>query len=567
MKKSLAMLVLLTLTAVTPSFGQGFLLKPLIGPYQRPEVGVQTLRTAPTVSPSFSALVQNGGLPLSVNDMVRLTLENNFSLAINRFSPILSEYSIIQAMSSFDPSLNLRAQVNRRTSASLNLTEGAAVPSSLGGTYGATLNQRLKTGTSYSVGLSMNRSSSNNSLTTFNPSWNASLNYSITQPLLQGFGTRVNTASIVIAQNNQEISEIAFEQQVMDLVLQATNNYWDLVSAIETIDVRENALELAETTLSENERKVEIGTMPAIDLAQSRNEVQNQRLQLLTSQNSRRLVEDGIKTMISRVADPGLVLISLNPIDTIEGREDAILPVEEAIQMAYRNRPDMRQYDLDMENSELNLLTARNNLLPQLDLSVSYNQSGVGGTQIVRSGFGGDIIDVIPGGLGDAFSDIFGFNFTGYTVGFNLNIPLSNRNARAGYERQLITQRQTESRREIAMQSIALEVRNAYNQIELNRQQIEVALAARDLAQISLDGEQRKYELGASQIRFVIQEQNNLTSSELSLLNARINYLKSVAAYNRAIGRTLELNNVRIEDEYLPNLASETAPGVAATQP
>ena len=563
MKKSVAMFAFLSLLAVTPAFGQGFL-KPVIGRYQAPEVGIQVLRTSPTVSPSLTALVQNGGLPLTVNDMVRLTLENNFNLGINRFAPVLSEYAIIQAMSSFDPTLSLSGTVNRSTSASLTQIDGAAVPSNLSGNYRATFSQNLKTGANYSIGMNMSRRSSNDAFARFNPSWSASVNYQVSQPLLRGFGTRLNTASIVIARNNLENSQIAFEDQVMDLVLQATNTYWDLVYAIETIRVRQNALGLAQQTLGENERKVEIGTLPAIDLNQSRLDVAQQQLQLLTAQNSRRQVEDQIKTMVSRVADPGLVLVSLNPIDTITDRTDAILGVEEAIQLAYRNRPDMRQYELDLENSDLNLLTAKNNLLPALDLSLSYTQNGVGGTQFIRGGLGGQVTEVIPGGLSDAFGNIYGFDFTGYSVGFNLNIPLSNRGARSAYERQVVTHRQTESRREALMQSIALEVRNSYNQVVLTRQQIEVADASRDLAETNLNGEQRKYDLGASQIRFVIQEQNNLTSAEVALLQARINYLKAIAAYERAIGRTLELNNIRIEEQLRPNLAGETVPGVAS---
>jgi len=567
MKKSVALFALLSLLVVTPSFGQGFLLKPLIGPFRAPDVEIQTLRTTPTVPQSINALVQDGGLPLTMNQMVRMTLENNFNLGINRFAPILSEYSIIQAYASFDPSLSLNGTVSRNKRATTSQTEGATVQSTLGGSYGATFSQNLKTGGSYSIRASVNRSSSNNALATYNPSWSGNMSYSFSQPLLRGFGVKLNTAPIVIAQNNLENSRIAFEQQVMDLVLQSTNTYWDLVYASETIRVRQNAVALAQQTLAENQRKIEIGTMAAVDLTQSQLDVANQQYQLLTAQNNRRQIEDNIKTMITRVPDPALFLVSLNPTDSIQNREATILPVEEAIQLAYRNRPDMRQFDLDMENNDLNLMTAKNNLLPNLNLSVSYNHNGQAGRQLIFEPgcrIGCVPIGTIDQGFTDLWGNLFNFDQAGYNIGFTLNIPIRNRNARAAYERQVISTRQLESRREVLMQNIALQVRNAYEQVMLARQQVTIAESSFQLAQIQLNSENRKFELGQSQLRFVIQEQNNLTSQEVALLNARINYVKALATYDNEIGRTLELNNVRIEDEYRPALASDTAPGVAS---
>ena len=567
MKKTVAMFAFLSLLVAVPGFGQGFLLNSLVGPYRRPEVGIQTLRTTPTIPQSMNALVQANGIPLTMNDMVRLTLENNFNLGMQRFAPILSEYGILQAYTSFDPTLSLSGSVNRSTSVSTRQTDGAAVNSTLGGAYSAGFSQNLKTGGNYSISASMNRRSSNDPFNSFNPVWSGSMSYSFSQPLLRGFGVRVNTAPIVIAENNLENSRIAFEQQVMDLVLSATNTYWDLVYAAETIRVQENALALAGLTLADNERRVDIGTMAPIDLNQSRLSVAQQELSLLSARNSRRQVEDNVKTMITRVADPGLVLVSLNPTDSIVNRlsrEIEILPVAEAIQLAYRTRPDMRQFQLDMENAELNMLTAGNNLLPNLNLNVRYNHSGTAGTQIIRDGLGGAITDVIPGGFTDYWGNLFSFDQKGYNIGFSLNIPLGNRASRLAYERQVINNRQLESRGQQMLQSIAQSVRNAYEQVMLARQQVVIAEQAYQLAQLTLTAEERKFELGQSQTRFVIQEQNNQTSAEVSLLNTRINYIKAIAAYDREIGRTLELNNVRIEEEYRPNLASDTAPGVAA---
>lgn len=567
MKKTAALFAFLTLLVATPGFGQGFILRPLIGPYRAHDSNVEfdTVRTTPQIPQSMSALIQNNGIPLTMNDMVRLTLENNFALALNRVNPILSEYGILQAYTSWDPTVSLSASVSRNTTPNTTQLEagaGQTSTSTLGGSYSASFSQNLKTGGNYSIRASVSRRSSNSAFNTYNPSWSGNMSYSFSQPLLRGFGVRINTAPVVIAENNLENSRIAFEQQVIDTVYNAMNRYYDLLYAAESIRVQENALSLAQDTLDENQTRVDIGTMAPIELNQSRLSVEQQRLSLLTSQNNLRVVSDDVKTMITRVADPGLVLVTLNPIDSISIPEAEIMPVEEAIQLAYRTRPDMRQYELQMENAGLNMMTAKNNLLPNLSLSVSYNHNGQAGTQIVRGGLGGAITDVIPGGFNDLWTDLFSFNQNGYNIGFSLNIPIGNHASQIAYERQMISNRQVESQGEQLRQSIAMEVRNAYEQVRISRQQLAIAEQSFDLAQLNLNAEERKFQLGQSQLRFVIQEQNNVTSAEVAQLNARISYLKSIAAYDRSIGRTLELNNVRIEERYRPNLAGE-APGVA----
>src|SRR5262249_4582223 len=153
-------------------------------------------------------------------------------------------------------------------------------------------------------------------------------------------------------------------------------------------------------------------------------------------------------------------------------------------------------------------------LLPNLTVGASYTQSGVGGVQTLRSGLGGDIIGRIQGGLGDAFGQIFGFNYTGYSFGFNLSIPLSNKSAQADNARAITTKDSLEARRTQLAQQIALDVRNAQSVVIMTRAQINAAEKALELANVELDAEQKKFQLGISQLRFVLQEQSNVTDAE-----------------------------------------------------
>jgi outer membrane protein len=175
----------------------------------------------------------------------------------------------------------------------------------------------------------------------------------------------------------------------------------------------------------------------------------------------------------------------------------------------------------------------------------------LGGTQTVRSGFGqgAAIVQIVPGGAGDVFSQLFGFNFTGYTAAFNFQVPLTNRAARADYERAINERQLSTMRKAATAQRIALEVRNSHTQVEMQRAHVETARITHDLATRRLDAEQKKFEAGTSTVRFVLEEQRNLAQAETDEIQALVNYTKALVAYDRAIGNTLERNNIQLEKQ------------------
>jgi outer membrane protein TolC len=259
--------------------------------------------------------------------------------------------------------------------------------------------------------------------------------------------------------------------------------------------------------------------------------------------------QDQVRRLITSMGDPALVAVDISPIEPpLKPKDEDIMPIGEAIKAALESRPEMRQLDLQLQNGNIDVQFTKNQLLPNLTLGASYTQSGVGGTQTVRSGLGGsDITSVINGGLGDAFGQLFGFNYTGYAVGFNLSIPLTNRaaladNARAVTQRDLVQAKRTQM-----AQQIALEVRNAQTAVIMNRKAIAAADKALELANMRLQAEQKKFQLGISQLRFVLDEQRNLTDAETTEVAALVSYSKSLVAYDRAVGRTLRKNNIQID--------------------
>jgi outer membrane protein TolC len=189
-------------------------------------------------------------------------------------------------------------------------------------------------------------------------------------------------------------------------------------------------------------------------------------------------------------------------------------------------------------------------MLPSLNVTAGFTQSGVGGVQTLRSQLGGEqVVKIIRGGLSDAFGQLFSYNYTGYSVGFILSIPLSNKSVQAEYSKALTDKQALLARRNRLVQQIALEVRNATSQVDMNRARITAAEKALELANMQLEAEQKKFQLGTSQLRFVLQEQQTVTMAQTSQIQALVNYAKALVDYDKAVGRTLRKNNIEIDKQ------------------
>jgi outer membrane protein TolC len=522
-------------------------------PAQIPVSGTPGAQPAQDVA----SLIRTGQLPLTVADLINLILQNNLDIVVNRLTPLSTGYLSQTFYRPFEPTLTLSALVNRNTTPATSQLAGAPSISSLGGTYSIGFSEALTTGTSLGVNLSVNRSSTNSFFSTINPSYTGLVQYSLTQHLLKGWGRNNNTSQIRIAQNNQKISESQFEGQLMDLVAQAERSYWDLVFAAEDIKIKQRSMDLAQKTLSDNQIQVRIGTLAPIDLVQAESDLANRRVQYVTSTYTEVQTQDQVKKLITSQSDPGLVLAKVIPSQGIRMPEASdVMPVEAAIKVALENRPEMKQLQVALMNKKSDLEYTKNQLLPTVDLTASYLQNGAGGPVTLRDftrGFtGAPIIAVLPGGISDAFGQMFGYQYTGYSVGISVQIPLRNRAARGDNARAMTDERTAEQKISSQAQQIALEVRNALTAVEMNQAKIEATTKARELAERRLDAEQKKFNLGASTVRFVLQEQTNVAQAQTDELQAIVNYTKSLVDLDHSMGMSLKKNNIEVEKTLIP---------------
>jgi len=417
--------------------------------------------------------------------------------------------------------------------------------------------QYLPTGTTYSVSFNNQRQTTNSLFAEFNPILNNGMRFTFTQHLLQGLSINANRRFITIAKNNREISDVAFRSQAINTVAQIENIYWDLVSAYDDVRVKERSLALAQKTLSDNKKQVEIGTLAPIEVTRAESAVASGQQDLIVSQTNLQLQQLLMKNALTRnMSDPQLAAAPVIPTSTMElPKQEPVVPIQDLINDALQHSPDLAQSRIDLTNRDITKKAARNELLPTVDLVAWYGANELAGNSnpFLCAGPASQICTppattAPPSGFGDAFTNLFGYNHPDYAVGLNVNIPIRNRASQADQVRSELEYRQAQMRLQQLQNQIAIQVRNAQFAVQQNRARVDAAISARQLASESLDAEQKKYALGASTNTLVLQAQRDLAQAEANVVIAMSAYEKSKVELDRVMGLTLTHNGIEIAD-------------------
>ena len=392
----------------------------------------------------------------------------------------------------------------------------------------------------------------NNPRVDLNPYWQPNMNLSISQKLLQGFGLAVNNRNIRVAKNNVKVSDLTFKLQVMTTVSGVVNLYWDLVSFNEDVKVKQKALEVAQKFYEDNKKQVEIGTLAPIEIVRAEARVAQAQQELTNSETSLLQQETIVKNALSRsgIASPTVAEARVVPTDTLAlPQSDSIEPLADLTDRAIKNRPDIQQTAINLENTKIGLAGSKSQLLPSLDIQAAFQNNALAGQlnsfYNLPGGPGADPFFV--GGYGSALGQIFRRNFPDYSIGFNLNIPIRNRQAQADYVRDRLAQRQQELTAQRQVNELRVNVQNALTAVLQARARYQAAVKERQLQEQTLDAENKKYALGASTAFQVVQTQRDFAQSQASEVAA-------LAAYSRARVQ-LDLTTAQILDRYKVEVA------------
>lgn len=584
-------------------------------PYLQREVSAPSLAN----SPRIETLIKNGKLMLSLSDAIALALENNLDLAISRYNLQIADTDILRTkagseargvasglvqgtpgggeggfgagangagaggtsggaggagsgaagivastlgagapVSSYDPVITSQLGVEHAAFPLSNtVTTGTALLRQNVANANFRYTQAFSTGTSITGDFNNTRGTTNSLFTTFNPELDTTSRFTIRQRLLSGFGFGPNRRFIVIAKNNRDIAHDGFRNQVIATATQIQNIYWDLVNASEELKVRERALSVAEKTLEDNRKQVELQAIAPIEVMRSESEVAARNQDLIVAQSNYELQQLLMKNAISRTLAEGILAdATVVPTDVMSvPEEEAVRPVQDWINDALKNRPEIRQAQVDLKNREVTRKAARNALLPSVDVVAFYGGTGLSGVQNPLATEGPILA---PTGFADVLERAFNNSSPDYSVGLSLVIPLRNRAAQADQVRSELEYHQAELRIQQLKNQIGIEVRNALFNVRQNRARVAAAKKARDLAQNNFDIQQKMLSLGASTSANVLAAGRDLALAESNLVAASTAYERARVEMDRATGSTLDRLGISLGD-------AQT--GVLSTQP
>jgi len=493
--------------------------------------------------------VVEGKLRLTLADAIRLALLNNTDVRLNELDVESARFEIERAYQAFDPVSTASFNAGRAISITpaYNELQGAPTLSTLNQLALFDYNQTFQTGTNLDVNFSGAKASTNSIYETYNPYISSTGTLTLTQPLLRNRGLFPNRAPIIIARRNLNISDANFTALVNDTLLLAIQNYLSVVLARESLVVLQKSVEQAQTSYERDKRALELGAIPPFDIYRSESQVAARRVQVIQAEYSLKQVEDAFRRAIGADLDPYIRALDLDLTEPVEPRGELLtLDIQQAYQRALERRPELEALRQQLANDETTIRLDHNQLLPNLSLSSFYATNGEGGNEynITTS----PPVLLGTGGFGTALSQMRNFDYPSYGFTVQLQLPIRNRAAQANLGEAMVSRRRDLYRQRQETQQLWQEVKNAVHQLEQAKLSMAAAKVSRDLAQKTLEAEQRKYDLGASQIFFVLDAQNQLAQAELSLVSAEIGYQLSVAGVEHATGTLLENHQVKIQD-------------------
>ncbi len=294
---------------------------------------------------------------------------------------------------------------------------------------------------------------------------------------------------------------------------------------------------------------------------------------MTASQNTLNYQQQIIKQAIARnLSDPALATAPVIPTDRISLDQipEESQPVEDLVQAAFKNRPELEQAALTLRNDEITLKGARNQLLPALDVYGFYGSSALGGSQSpnwtnFQTGQPKPPGTIPSSGYGTVLTNLFNSTAPDKGAGFSMTIPIRNRSAQAQQARSLMEYRQAELRLAQLYTQIRMQVVNAQFALTNDRAEVQSSQAARDFAQQSLDAEQKKLKLGASTTANVLQQERNLAIAENNLIAANAAFANNRAGLYQVLATTLEHYGINLADAAKGTV--NTAPTIQGVQP
>jgi outer membrane protein len=534
-------------------------------------VGALAQREAPRVG-----VEETNPLSLTLFDAVKMALEHNREIEVERINVRQSEYDLFSARGSHDVGLGATSYYESRTVPTGSVLAGGAdnklTTRSLN--YDLAAQQLLSSGGQWTAQLTNSRVNTNSLFVSLNPQYNTTLNVQMRQPLIKNLSIDDARRRIQVANRRLDLSDAQFRQKAMDIVSRVQRAYWDLVFALKDLQIRRGSVDLARTQLERNQRLVKDGTLAPIELVSVEVELERRHENVLLALDLVTRAENSLKQLMLPDRQSDIWSRPIIPTDSPDLVGVSIV-LGDAVTTAFANRTELAQNSVQQEINKIDVKFFQNQTRPQLDLIASYTSTGLSGAEIIgvnpfasttgillnrvnelsllaglpplSTGPTAELPGFLTGGYGQSLKNLFSNDFRTVRFGVSVNFPLRNRAAEGQLGRVLAEGRKIDSQRKALEQSIEVEVRNSLQSVEITRQRVEAARASREAAEKQSESEHRRFLAGMSTTFLVLERQNALSEAQGRELRAMTDYNKAVSDLQRVMGTTLTYANVELK--------------------
>ncbi|HXQ72490.1 MAG TPA: TolC family protein [Pyrinomonadaceae bacterium] len=492
--------------------------------------------------------------PLTLNEAIRLALENNNDIQASRIDVEKAEHNLTASRGAYDPLLFSESYFERTST---------PVTSFIGGSNNGSLKLKdftskaglsglaPKFGGSYNIEMSSTRLSSNNFFNALDPIISSRVTFSYTQPLVRGLHTDDSRRRIEIAKKNLTLTDVQFRQRATEVITHVEQAYWELVQALKNLQVQNEAVKQTRAQVETNRRQVAQGVLAPIDVVEAEAQVKIYEQNVYAAQEDVTRAENALKTLMLRDRNAELWSRALLPVTPVS-LDVPRISLPQAISMALANRFELAELRTNSEINEIDRRFYRDQTKPQVDLTMSYSSNGVAGTLTDNENplpIGNPIPADLQGGYGRSLSNLLGQDNPTVRVGVRISLPLKNRTAKAQLGHSLAEGRRLDTVRAQTEQLIEADVRNAMQRVRSVEARMSAAVAQREAAEQQYTSEQRKFQAGMSTVFLVLQRQTDLVTARGRELETQTDLNKAVADFQRATGNTFSYRNVAVTSE------------------
>ncbi|MBU4376264.1 MAG: TolC family protein [Candidatus Omnitrophica bacterium] len=467
-------------------------------------------------------------LRIGMVDCVAMALKNNSEILVKKISPLIEKANVRKEKGAFDPELSADFTYRDNTEVGATPLFVPAKSTSQTGTLNLGYDQKLTTGTEIEVDFNNTRLESNSRIQSPNPYYDSFTGITVTQPLLKGAGLIVNKANFLIAKNNKLKSDQDVIKELLVVLTDVKKSYYDFQYTQEQYRAVEAALMRSEELHRINKERYEKGLASDVDLLQSVAEVSRARQGLAAAENAMKTSEDNLKFITNLIDDPELWNSDIVLLDKVT-YEKEMPGLVEAINEAFKYRPDYEAAKIDLKNRDIDVIFYRNGMLPTVDLVGSYGSNGLG------KGYRSDMNTL---GSGD---------YQDWSAGVSVSFPFWDDANKGNYEKSKLEKQQALIGFKRLEQNIILQIRDAVRNIDIKYRMLEASGETKKAEERNYEAQELRFKAGLVGTKDMVDYQERLTRAQVNFIKSVIDYKITLIELAKVKGTMLEEDNITLE--------------------